>query len=178
IAILPGSRRQELENNFSSQLRAAAHILKQYPGCRFLTACFKDEHANHLAGVLRREYPAPERRDEGTFTTGFRGAWSLPIELCVGRTPEIIHLAHSCIAVSGSVSLELLYAQKPAVILYRWSLPGMMFYRMVTNVRQVSLVNLLANRTLYPEFVGHRCPGIAMGDEILRWLREPQAHAK
>ena len=47
----------------------------------------------------------------------------LPIEVCVGRTPELIHLADCCMAVSGSVSLELLYHTKPTVILYwirRW----------------------------------------------------------
>ncbi len=178
VALLPGSRRQEVENNFSSQLRAVAHILQQYPQCRFLTACFKREHADHIAAVLRKDFPAPERHDEGTLERGYRGAWSLPVELCVGRTAEIIHLAHSCIAVSGSVSLELLFAQKPAVILYRGSVAAVFLYHLVRNVKQISLVNLLANRPLYPEFVGHRCPGVAMGERVLSWLREPQTHAK
>jgi lipid-A-disaccharide synthase len=178
IGILPGSRRQELENNFTSQLRAAAHIVKQYPGCRFLTACLKQEHADHLGAVLRREYPDADRGDEGTLESGYRGAWSLPLELCIGRTPEIIHLSHSCITVSGSVSLELLHAQKPAVTIYRASVGGIFLYHLLCNVKYVSLVNLLANQPLYPEYVVLGCPGAAMGEQILRWLREPQKHAE
>jgi len=30
------------------------------------------------------------------------------VQAFTGRTPEIIHLAHSCVAVSGSLGLELL----------------------------------------------------------------------
>jgi lipid-A-disaccharide synthase len=177
IGILPGSRRQELENNFTSQLRAAGHIVSQYPNCRFLAACFKQEHADHLAAVLRREYPAPDRREEGSLASGYRGAWSLPLELCVGRTAEIIHLSHSCLAVSGSVSLELLHAQKPAVTIYRASFGGIFLYHLLCNVKYVSLVNLLADQPLYPEYVSIGCRGAEMGEHILRWLREPQTHA-
>ena len=43
----------------------------------------------------------------------------LPVEVHVGRTPEIIELADACVAVSGSVSLELMYRAKPTVIVYR-----------------------------------------------------------
>ena len=47
-----------------------------------------------------------------------RASRDCPIEVHVGRTPELIHLADCCMAVSGSVSLELLYQTKPTVILY------------------------------------------------------------
>ncbi len=37
-------------------------------------------------------------------------ASGIPVEVCVRRTPELIHLADCCMSVSGSVSLELLPA--------------------------------------------------------------------
>ena len=42
----------------------------------------------------------------------------LPVEVCVGKTPELMRLADCAMAVSGSVSLELLYHTTPTVILY------------------------------------------------------------
>jgi len=56
---------------------------------------------------------------------------SLPVEVHAGRTPEIIHLAHSCIAVSGSVGLELLYHGKPSVVTYREHWSGILFAHMM-----------------------------------------------
>ncbi len=53
-------------------------------------------------------------------------ASGLAVEVFVGRTPELIRLAECCLAVSGSVSLELLYQCKPTAILYsihRWRTP-------------------------------------------------------
>ena len=42
----------------------------------------------------------------------------LPIEVYVGKTPELMRLADCCMSCSGSVSLELLYHTTPTVILY------------------------------------------------------------
>ena len=94
-ALLPGSRTQEVERNLGTMLRAAARTHAARPDTRFLVACYKEAHR---AMVLRR-------------LEGYR----LPIEAHVGRTPEIIRLAHACVAVSGSVGLELLYHGKPDV---------------------------------------------------------------
>jgi lipid-A-disaccharide synthase len=67
-------------------------------------------------------------------------------DVFVGRTPELIHLAHSCIACSGSVSLELLHHQKPTVIIYhvsRWF--AFIAQRIFVKVKYITLVNLLAD---------------------------------
>lgn len=176
IGLLPGSRRQELDNNFASQLRAAAHIHRQRPDTRFLVACFRKEHGDLAVRQLRSLFPS-DRAPSGSYEDGMRGGWSLPIEVCVGRTPEIIHLAHSCVAVSGSVGLELLFRGKPAVVLYRSNLAGVLAYRLVKTCRYISLVNLLAEEELFPEYVSHRCKGPALGEHVLRWLDNRGAYA-
>jgi hypothetical protein len=43
----------------------------------------------------------------------------LPIEIHVGKTPEIIDVGQVCLSVSGSVSLELLNKTIPTVTLYK-----------------------------------------------------------
>lgn len=156
LGLLPGSRTQEVEHNLPTLLRAAAHIHAARPETRFLVACFKPAHACYV-----------EARVGG-----------LPfVEVCTQRTPEIIHLAQACVAVSGSVGLELLYQGKPSVVVYRvsrWELRLSEYFR---TAPYISLVNLLANEELFPEFLTDHCEAQAVGERVLHWLRDPAAYA-
>src|SRR5262249_43639849 len=85
-------------------------------------------------------------------------------------------LAHCCVAVSGSVGLELLYRGKPAVVVYRVTRPDMLLCRLLKTSRYISLVNLLAEKELFPEFLTTRCEAEAMGRHLLRWLDNAPAY--
>ncbi len=156
IGLLPGSRNQELHYNLSSLLRAAALLHLRRSDVRFLVACFREHHRRQVEERL--------------------SALGLPIEAHVGRTPEIIHLAHSCLAVSGSVSLELLYRGKPTAILYRHHWTGIALAHLLKNCRYITLVNLLANKELFPEYFGTGCPAEALADHVLHWLNDRSAY--
>lgn len=157
VALLPGSRTQEVKRNLSTLVRAAAQIHASWPDARFLVACFKQAQRQAIDAYLRQ-----------------RG---LPIETHVGRTPEIIHLAHSCLAVSGSVGLELLYQGKPTVVVYRIGRLDLKVCQMFKTSPYISLVNLLAGKEVYPEFLTDRCEARAMAGHVLGWLREPASYA-
>jgi lipid-A-disaccharide synthase len=152
IGLLPGSRQQELQRNGNSMVRAARHIYAQRPDCRFLVACFKEEHRAILSAKLERA--------------------KLPYEAHVGRTAEIIELAHSCIAVSGSVGLELLFRRKPSVIVYRIGKLDLKVGRYFKTCPYISLVNLLAGRELFPEYLVDHCFGQAAAEHVLHWLND------
>lgn len=158
IGILPGSRHSELRNNLPSLIRAAQLIHARRPDTRFLVACLKEEHARELAPRLQ-------------------GA-NVPLEVHHGRTPEVIHLAHSCLSVSGSVSLELLFACKPTAIVYCIH-PGMVALgKVLVRCKYITLVNLLADRLLYPEYVTCGNVGGQLADHILDWLEHPAKHER
>jgi lipid-A-disaccharide synthase len=157
VGILPGSRWHELHYNVPSLLRAAEIIHAKRPEARFLVACLKPEHAEYVRGRL-----------EGV---------NAPVEVHQGRTPEIIELSHSCMSVSGSVSLELLHRGKPAAILYRVSRTMRVFTAPLLRCKYITLVNLLADRLLYPEYVSTRCLARPIAAHVLRWLEEPAAYA-
>jgi lipid-A-disaccharide synthase len=77
-------------------------------------------------------------------------ASGLAIEVFVRRTAELIHLSDCCMAVSGSVSLELLYHSRPTVILY-WITPlAFALQRRFRKVKYITLVNLLVTDKLFP----------------------------
>jgi lipid-A-disaccharide synthase len=97
---------------------------------------------------------------------------NLPIEVHSGRTAEIIHLAHSCIAVSGSVSLELLYRKKPAMIIYRTNRIGHAAFKLLKTCPYICLVNLLAGKRLLPEWLSTHLDPLLVSGPILEWLND------
>ncbi len=101
---------------------------------------------------------------------------NLPLEAHAGRTPEIIQLAHSCVAVSGSVALELLYRGKPSIVTYRANWFSMFVAKKLKKCKYISLVNLLADKMLYPEFLSSRCEGESMAAHVLHWLNDRVAY--
>ena len=100
---------------------------------------------------------------------------NLPIETHVGRTPEIIQLAHACVAVSGSVTLELLYRLKPTAIVYRIGRLDLRVCRMFMKSRYITLVNLLGEKELFPEYLTDRCEANNIAAHVLRWLNDADA---
>ena len=153
VGLLPGSRTQEVEMNFLSQIRAAERIHAERPDTRFLAACFKESHQQAI-DRLCREFP------------------HVPVETFVGKTPEIIELSKTCISVSGSVSLELLYRNKPTVIVYRLSNWTALLIWPLVNIRFITLVNILAKKRLFPEYLTIDCEAPGMARETLRWLND------
>jgi lipid-A-disaccharide synthase len=131
VVILPGSRGQEVAGNLKWFLKAAALVRAAVPQVRFAVAAFKPQHAE----LARRE----------------AAAVGLPVDAHAGKTPELMQLADCCMAVSGSVSLELLYYTKPTVILYWISRLAYFVQGFFRKVKYITLVNLLAADELFPE---------------------------
>jgi len=157
VALLPGSRTQEVQRNWPMILKAAQLIHAVRPDVRFLVACFRETHRQAVEESLHGQ--------------------RLPMEICAGRTPEIIALARACIAVSGSVGLELLYHNKPSVVVYRIGSLDLRLCRLFKTSPFISLVNLLAEKEVYPEFLTDRCEAEAIAGKLLGWLNDPAAHA-
>ncbi len=157
VAILPGSRTQEVTANGPLMLAAASLLQRQVPGVRFLVAAFRESHAELIREQL-----------VGT---------GLPVEVCVGRTPEVNRTADVAMAVSGSVGLELLYELLPTVVVYRTSRFFETVARRVAEYQHVSLVNLLAGHELFPEAAGAGLTPDQIAGPLARWLTDPAAKA-
>jgi lipid-A-disaccharide synthase len=134
VGLLPGSRNHEVRRNFAVMLETARRIRARHPDVRFLVACYKPAHREHCAELVDRL------------------AADLPVELCVGRTSEIVETAACCLMVSGSVSLELLARRCPAVVLYRGSWLTWAMGHLLIKIPFISLPNLMAGRLVFPEF--------------------------
>ncbi len=195
VAILPGSRTQEVTHNLRWFLKAAKLIRRQVPDVRFALASFKP----HQAEIARKmvaaaggqphfyggEAESPGEADDdakiGTVPS------SLPIEICVGKTPELMRLADCAMSVSGSVSLELLYHTTPTVILYWINRFAYIVQGFFVKVKYITLVNLLAaggldaeaeaQRALFPEHLTCEDRSAEIAGHIIEWLSNPAARA-
>lgn len=147
VAILPGSRTQEVKSNFSYFLKAAKLVRQRVPNARFAVASFKESQAELVREQLR--------------------GVELPIEVHVGRTAELIAASECTMAVSGSVSLELLYHTKPSVILYYISPLAYFLQMFFRKVRYITLVNLLVTDDLFPKKVAVYDPNDPVDAKVL-----------
>ncbi len=173
VTILPGSRSQEVSANLHWFLKAAALVRARVPGVRFAIAAFKPQHAQFAQRLLKDS--------------------DLPVEVFVKKTPELIRLAECCMAVSGSVSLELLYHKKPTVILYWINRFAYFVQAQFRRVRYITLVNLLVakelfprtvtpynpndpkdERVLFPEYLTWEDKSSQIAGQIIRWLLDDE----
>jgi lipid-A-disaccharide synthase len=183
VLLLPGSRWQEIEGNLDTLIRAAGLIRLQVPAARFAVGALHDRHARRIREVIDG---SPEARGLG-------------IDVQSGRTRSLISEARAAIACSGSVSLELLAARVPTVIVYRISGFAYVVQSWLRRARFITLVNLLASRepigpvrrewrpptavapadpeAIYPEYLAVQNPADRVTEHVVDWLADPASRA-
>jgi lipid-A-disaccharide synthase len=160
VAILPGSRTQEVTRNFPVMLKAAAKLSARRPGVRFVVACLHEKHR----GLVERLISA----------TGLH----LPIEVFAARTPELIRVADVAWAVSGSVGIELMVEALPTVVLYKLNRIDLWIARPFIKARYISIVNLMAEAELMPEYLTPHDVSSELAQWAGGWLDDPKERAE
>jgi lipid-A-disaccharide synthase len=181
VLLLPGSRCQEIDGNLGTILRAAAAVRRQVPEARFTVASLHERHATRARGVIAA-------------TAEARG---LGVDVEAGRTRELITTADAAIAVSGSVSLELLASGVPTVMVYRIGRFAYLVQSWLRRARFITLVNLLACQepigplqpvllpprgvppadpdAVFPEYLAVSDPAERAAGHVIEWLEDPAA---
>lgn len=160
VAILPGSRKQELLRCWPLLLNIIQKLHAKFPKVNFLVANYRE----HQRQFCVSEYEKLQQ--------------TLPIAFFVGKTPEIIEIADCSVMVSGSVSLEMLARRTPFVALYRASWLTYIIGSIVIVCKYWSLPNLIAGRKIMPErfSVGNPAPAIEeVVSDMSKWLADPVA---
>ncbi len=172
--ILPGSRTQEIVHNLRWFLAAAERIRAAVPGVRFAVGALRERHAELSREIVEKHELA---RRAGT---------RLPLEIYVGKTPELMSAAACAMACSGSVSLELLHYAVPTVILYWISRPAYFVQGFFRKSKYITLVNLLADyfhkpqdgesaaneNVLFPEHLTWEDRSAEIAAQVIEWLTD------
>ena len=130
IALLAGSRKQEIKDNLPAMIAATEHLSGQYDIV--------------LAGAPSIEPAYYEQFIEGT-----------KVRLVVNQTYALLASATAALVTSGTATLETCMFRVPQVVCYETPLPQLIGFlkRHFIKVRWVSLVNLIADREVVPELV-------------------------
>ncbi|WP_437227373.1 lipid-A-disaccharide synthase [Planctomicrobium sp. SH661] len=163
VAILPGSRKQEVNRNFPVMLDIISDLHESHPEARFQVACYKQWHYDRCGELIRERGKA------------------LPIDLYLESTPEVIEASDCCLMVSGSVSLELLARRKPTVVMYRGSPLLYVLAKILVHCPFMTLPNLIAGRAVMPEFPFSRRSGTApkkIKAILSEWLSNPESRIR
>ena len=162
VAILPGSRKQEVHRCWPLMLSIVKQLNARFPRVNFLVASYKEAQKQYcIEQYEKMEHP-------------------LPLTFFVAKTPEIIEIADCAVMVSGSVSLEMLARRTPFVSMYRSSWLTYFIGNVVITCKYWSLPNLIANRIMMPErfSVGNPKPAVDLVvSDISKWLETPAALA-
>ena len=161
VALLPGSRTQELTRNFPVMLRAAARVAEARSDARFAVACLHEAHRK-LATEIFESSGVPLDR----------------LDIHCARTAELIRAADLSWSVSGSVGLELMNEALPTVVVYTIKPFDMFVARRFMKTKFISLVNLLAGEEVMPEYLTDRDVSAEMASHALRWLNDPMERSK
>ncbi|MCU0453094.1 MAG: lipid-A-disaccharide synthase [Bacteroidetes bacterium] len=133
LALLPGSRRQEIEQIFPAMLQAGKAIAR--------------ERNMQLAIGVAPTFE--ERYFRSMYPTG-------EIPLIKGATYELMDHASFALVTSGTATLETALFATPMFVLYRTSWLTYLIGRMLVTVKNIGLVNIVAGKKIVPEFIQHR----------------------
>ena len=130
IALLAGSRKQEIKDNLPAMIEAVKPFMSDYQVV--------------LAGAPAIEADYYSQYIQGT-----------GVEIVYNETYPLLSKAHAALVTSGTATLETALFGVPQVVCYETPLPWLIgrLRRLVLSVRYVSLVNLIADREVVTELV-------------------------
>ena len=147
IALLAGSRKQEIKDNLPAMLDAVEGIAQDY---RIV-----------IAGA-----PAIEPTYYNRFTRG------RDVEIVYNETYPLLSQAHAALVTSGTATLETCLFGVPQVVCYKVPLPKILGYlrRHLLKVKYISLVNLVADREVVKELLAETFSVENIRHELLQIL--------
>lgn len=156
IALLPGSRRQELRYLSEPFLRAAKLALKARPNLRFLSSHINEDRYNEFYAAFKQI--APE----------------LPLSIFTRRSHDVMAASDAVVVTSGTATLETMLYKKPMIIAYRMSSFAWQLAKLLVKTPYAGLPNLLANQLIVPELIQQAVTPEAIFRHLLDFLDHPE----
>jgi len=133
IALLPGSRKEEVTNLLPVMIKAADRIRSRY---------------EHLKCLLPRASTIPAELLDGLLKKS-----SLDVHVIQGEVYRVLKACDVALIASGTATLEAAILEAPMVIAYRVSCLSYWIGRMVIRVPFIGLVNVVAGEEVVPELI-------------------------
>ena len=156
VALLPGSRRKEITSLLPDMLGAAALLREQFSDLQFVLP---------VAPTLERG-----------FVEAYTGGQTVPVNLVDGRVYDVLRAADAAIVASGTATLETGLMTVPMAIVYRISGLSYWIGRMIVDVENVGLVNIVAGKRVVPELIQQDATPQKIAEALSPMLSDPAYH--
>ena len=154
VAILPGSRRSEVQYLARRFFDAAVLMRSRRPGLRFVVP----------AVPALREAIEAHARDAGL----------QDVLILQGRSHEVLAACDVTLIASGTATLEAALFKRPMVIAYNMHWLSWIIMRRKQLQPWVGLPDILSNDFVVPELLQDAATPAALADATLAWLDSPQ----
>jgi lipid-A-disaccharide synthase len=159
VALLPGSRRNEMAQNYPRVLEACAQLARERSG-----------------GVQFVNVVAPGLSADGSALAGGRPGFE--VKRIEGAAYDALAAADCAIVASGTATVEAALLGTPMVVIYRVAPLTAFILRRLVHTPFFSMVNLVAGRRVVPELIQDDFTPAAVASEVRRLLDSPAARAE
>jgi len=155
IALLPGSRRGEIQRMAGDFLQAAAELSGKHPNLQFVTAM----PDSALMDVFEEEVQKADIK-------------SIDLVRVVGHSRDIMACADILMLASGTAALEAAIVGRPVVVAYKVSWLTKTMVQLLARVKYFSMPNNLVGYRLVPELMQDDCTPENLELEVSRYLSD------
>jgi len=152
ISLLPGSRRQELDQHLGPMLAAAKRLHAALPGAAFLLPLA------HTVDPQRVEAKLPA---------------DVPVRFVQGMTYDALAASDAAVTAVGTVTLEAALIGCPQVAMLRLSSSTYWIAKRLYKAKYTALPNIVAGRGIVPELIQAEATAERIAQEVLAVL-EPR----
>jgi lipid-A-disaccharide synthase len=159
LAVLPGSRTNEIRFIFPEFAKAVALLAPRIPGLATVIPTVPHVAAKVRAGVA---------------------GWPVPVHVVESEDDKFaaFDAADAALAASGTVTTELALSRTPMVVAYKVGWLTAAIYKRLVRVKFATIVNLLLDREAVPEFLQERCRPDLLADAVAPLLLDIGAAAR
>jgi lipid-A-disaccharide synthase len=154
LALLPGSRRKEVEHHLPTLREAVRRLREERPALQFVLA-------------------AASSLDPGSL----RARAGDCVSVVSGRAHEVLSVCTAAVLASGTATVEAALLGAPMVVVYRLSPVTWALGRRLVRVPHVAMANLIAERRLVPELIQSDFTAEAVVGETLALLDDAEKRA-
>lgn len=158
VALLPGSRIEEVIKLLPPMLTSAAYLQHEIPGLQFILPLAPGISGIDLYPILRDTL--------------------VPVTVVNGFGYDVMALSDLIITASGTATLEAAILGKPMVIVYKVSRLTYWVGRALIRVKHIGLVNLIAGKEIAKELIQDEVDPKRIAEEALRLLKDSALYAK
>ncbi|MEZ0006025.1 lipid-A-disaccharide synthase [Flavobacterium sp. 28YEA47A] len=148
IALLPGSRKQEISKMLSEMLA----VVKDFPAYQFVIAGAPSQEYDFYKQFLKNEN----------------------VHFISNRTYDLLSIASAALVTSGTATLETALFKVPEVVCYKGNWISYQIAKRIITLKYISLVNLIMDKEVVTELIQGECNPKRIKKELHKILETSQ----